>query len=444
MTSSLLGRVNTRLAAPFVLAALFALSPHASSQVMSNEGGLSEVQTHSLVVRYQGAKHWSLKSIVLLALGERWHPEGAEIVIAALTDRDPHLRAYGISTLRATSAEHLPSVATPALVDTLIKKSLSEKDDHYRAEVVQVLQVIFPDAKLEKPSKWKSYWRTHQETYTPAEWIGPGVPADPSGRSTSAGVFERAMDLHESGLEVVICIDSTGSMQTTIDASRDAVDDIVSILQGVAPDFRLGLVHYKDFGDMGKVPAKVLEPLAKRPEKVSKRLSKLSAGGGGDIPERVEVGLEIALSKDLKWKRTTNKLIVLIGDAPPHGGGAEQAAIKLVKDAHERPFGLDPTDIKATKRDGRSRTNKVVRPFVTAAIAVGGNEIAPRTKASFERIAKAGGGAYASLLTGEAPGKASREIARHIMLQSFGMQWKNQMDQFVDIYFDYRDQGFFE
>ena len=145
-----------------------------------------------------------------------------------------------------------------------------------------------------------------------------------------------------------------------------------------------------------------------------------------------------------KLKLALFQLIVVIGDAPPHSGEGEQTAIKLAQDAHEMPFGLDPTDITAKKRDGRSSTNKVVRPFVTAAIAVGSDKVEPKTKSSFERIAKAGGGAYASLLTDEAPGKASRAIARHIMLQSFGTQWKNQMDQFVNIYFDYRDHGYFE
>lgn len=407
--------------------------------------GLSELQTRSLVNRYEEAKHWSLRGIVLLALGERWHPNGAPMVTLALTEKDRHLRAYALAALRNTDAEHIRSVATPELIDTLIKTGLRDKDEHYRAEVFGVLEMIFPDQSFEKRGKWERYWRENKEGYTMAPWVGPEPVRDFSNRrSTAATVVQRAMDLYEAGLDVAICIDSTGSMQSTIDASRDAVADIVSILKGVSPEFRLGLVHYKDFGDMGKIPAKVLEPLSKKPQIIEKRLSKLSAGGGGDAPERVEVGLEVALSQEMGWKRETNKLIVLIGDAPPHGGTPMKDAVKLAKEAFEKPFGVDPTDIKPEKRTRRTKTNKVVRGFVTAAIAVGADKVADQTKSSFKRIAEAGGGAFASLLTDEGPDEASREIARHIMRQSFGTQWKKQMDQFVDVYFEFHDREYFD
>lgn len=405
-------------------------------------GGLSEVQTRSLVARFKDAEHWSLKSIILLALGDRWHPLGSEMLVSSLESKDDHLRAYAVATLSRAHPEHLRSVATPELVEALIKRGLREKDDHFRSQVQSTLEKIFPGVEADKKSRWERHWRETKKQYRPTPWVGPGKAS--ASRKSRAGVVERAMDLYEAGLEVAICIDSTGSMQPTIDASRDAVDDIISILRGVAPEFRLGLVHYKDFGDMGKVPAEVLEPLSKRPEAIEKRLSKLSAGGGGDAPERVEVGLEVALSREMKWKRSTNKLIVLIGDAPPHGGSPSKSAVQLVKDAFEKPFGLDPTDIAPTERTGRSRTNKVVRSFVTAAIAVGAEQIAPQTEQSFRRIANAGGGAYASLLTGQDAEEASREIARHIMRQSFGVQWKEQMDAFVDIYFEYHVRGFFD
>ncbi len=443
MTKSLLGRLCAGLVSPLVLAGLFFFAPSEASAQEQGPDGLSEVQTRSLVLRYQEAKHWSLQSIVLLALGERWHPNGVEMVIDALTGKERHLRAYAITALRETNPEHIHSVATPELIEVLIKTGLREKDQLFKDEVQAVLKMIFPDTEFEKRSKWERYWRESKDAYAPAPWVGPGKPKNIDRRSSAATVVQRAMDLYEAGLEVAICIDSTGSMQTTIDASRDAIADIVSILQGVSPDFRLGLVHYKDYGDMGKIPAKVIEPLSKKPEIIEKRLSKLAAGGGGDIPERVEVGLEVALSSEMKWQRSTNKLIVLIGDAPPHNGDPGRAAVQLAKDAYERPFGVDPTDIKPKERTGRSSTNKVVRGFVTAAIAVGADKVENRTKTSFERIAKAGGGAYASLLTGDEPGAASREIARHIMRQSFGSQWKKQMDQFVDVYFEYHERGFF-
>ncbi|MEM7515731.1 MAG: vWA domain-containing protein, partial [Planctomycetota bacterium] len=369
---------------------------------------LSEVQTRSLVRRYEDAKHWSLKSIVLLALGEKWHPVGASIVVSALQDKDPHLQAYGLAALQATDPEHLKMVATPELVQALIEDAFDVKEGEFRSDVNALLTALFPDAKADKQRKWSRHWKSLEEGYSPVPWVGPEPTSAGGERSSSAKMIERAMDLYEAGLEVCICIDSTGSMQPTIDAARDAVSDIVSMLRGVAPQFKLGLVHYKDFGDMGRVPAKILEPLSRKPAAIEKKLSRLGAGGGGDLPERVEVGLELALSEEMKWQRTTNKLVVVISDAPDHGGEARAKALKLAGDAYKKPFGVDPTDIQPKKRSGRSGTNQIVRPFVTATIAVGMDRFEAGTEASLKEIAKAGGGAFAKFLTSKtSPTEAS-------------------------------------
>ena len=409
-----------------------------------SQSGLTEPQTLSLAARYREAQHWSMKGIVLLAFGERWHPAGTETIVAALNDKDPHLRAYALAELAATAPDHLPCIASKELIEALIDKVLKEKIDAVEAKGQSLLAKLFPDAGCESRKQWERYWREHEETWVQAPWVGPEPERDPNNRQTTAGLMARAMDLYEAGLDVAIVIDSTGSMQVTIDAAREAVGDIIAILSGVAPKFRLGLVHYQDFGDMGKIPAKILDPLSNKPEKVEKSLGRLVAGGGGDIPERVEFGLKGALSEEMEWARSTNKLLVLIGDAPPHAEARDEA-VRLAKDAREKPFGVDPTDIAPIERDGRSRANSVVRPFITAAIAVGETQVEAGTKKAFQEIAQAGGGAYVDLVTKTSSASdASRAIARHIMRLSFGQQFAAQTEAFVDVYFDFRDCGYFD
>jgi hypothetical protein len=399
---------------------------------------LNEGQTQARVVQYRNAKHWAMKGLVLLSLGRSWHPRGAEIVLASLEDGDERLRAYGLEALARTDSANLRQVVGEELVQELIRKQYRVDDELWQARVQAVLSGVFPDAGATTKQEWERHWRNVGKKYTRAPWTAPDAPEH--ARTVSAGVFERALDLHEAGLDVCICIDSTGSMQATIDAATSAVDDIVALLEGVAPKFRLGLVHYKDFGDFGE-GAQVLEPLSKRPEEVQRRLSNLTAIGGGDMPERVERGLEMALDKKMKWERSTNKLIVVIGDAPPHPS-ALQEAIDLAELAYRKPFGVEPTKIEAT-RSGRSRTQGV-RPFITACLGVGPRGVAAQTEESFRKIAAAGGGAYARLMTQGGAGDPSGEIVAHILKLSFGAQYADSLDAFVEVYLTYHRRGLFK
>ena len=63
------------------------------------------------------------------------------------------------------------------------------------------------------------------------------------------------------------------------------------MLRGIAPKLRVGLVHYKekgDFGDGDKRGAKVITPLSKNVATARKKLLKLKAKGGGDLPEATQ------------------------------------------------------------------------------------------------------------------------------------------------------------
>ena len=52
---------------------------------------------------------------------------------------------------------------------------------------------------------------------------------------------------------------------------------------------------------------------------MQRHLSTLDASGGGDGPEAVTAALAEALN--MEWRQHASKMVVLIGDAPPHGIG---------------------------------------------------------------------------------------------------------------------------
>jgi Mg-chelatase subunit ChlD len=119
-------------------------------------------------------------------------------------------------------------------------------------------------------------------------------------------------------VEVVFCIDTTGSMGGLL---RTATARIWTLCSQIArgkptPDLKVGIVAYRDKGD--DYITRVI-PLSRDLDAIHGELEKLKAQGGGDTPEHVNAALYDAVHK-IKWStdRKAMKLIFLVGDAPPH------------------------------------------------------------------------------------------------------------------------------
>lgn len=120
-------------------------------------------------------------------------------------------------------------------------------------------------------------------------------------------------------LDLVMVMDITGSMRNEL---RDVQANLVSlarILNRLSPDLRLGFVAYRDT-DMPPVLRQF--PLAPMSDSNLRRMLQfsrsLSARGGGDIPEPVDQALKAAI--DMRWRNDASGRIIIIGDAPAHGG----------------------------------------------------------------------------------------------------------------------------
>jgi hypothetical protein len=228
---------------------------------------LDRPMTEAIVRSYATAEHWALQAIVLLSLGNDFHPAGAAPVIAALNAEDERLRPYAIELLHGMETSKLASVATPEVVDAVVEFVSKEKNELLATRTLEVLARLFPSGPGAERKAWKRYWQEARATYVRR----PGNRA--RSRSGSAGAFvERAFDLRDAGLDVAIVIDSTGSMQVAIDTARDAINDVVSLLAGVAPKLRLGLVHYKDVSDFSD-GAKLVVSMTKKHDAVREGLA---------------------------------------------------------------------------------------------------------------------------------------------------------------------------
>jgi len=442
----------------------FTLATGVCAQDAGSRPALGQGATEALVARFGSAEHWVQKVVVLLSLNSYWHPSGTEMLIAAMRDRDPRLRAFGLEAVFRCDDALLPMIATTELLDELIQKQLGASNKHYRARVIDALNKLAPDAGATKKSEWTRWWRAQRESHQPKAWTAKEQPkADGGGTAAAAN---RAFDLYQSGLDLMICIDSTGSMQPTIDALAVALGEMVDILDGISPKMRLGIVHYKDEGELGDAGAKVVQPLNKNIKAARKKLEKLRAFGGGDLPEAVLGGLDLALHRKMKWKDDANKLVIVIGDAPPHPNQAA-TLVELAKDAYERPGSHGVNNNKPTT--GKRK----LTPFLTSTMGVfvkpgPGIQVAPafvqaqkQMRSDFQAVAKAGGGVFVEVEfvidsvqpktskekreekeSGSAlDNEATRSIVEHILVLSFGERFRVEMRDFVRVFFEYKKAG---
>ncbi|MCY2958288.1 MAG: VWA domain-containing protein [Planctomycetota bacterium] len=401
---------------------------------------LSESVTLQLVKAYGESEHWAMRALVLLSLGTDFHPVAAAILVTSLKDKDARLPPFSVELIRRMTATAAPKIATVPLMIELLAQ-LKSKNPLLRERVLSALKALAPDALCKDPAEWAKWWSEHSGTFVPQEWTAPENGMKAATGTVASKVVERAFDLRDAGLEVVFVLDTTGSMQIAINAARDAIDEVVLLLAGITQKLKLGLVHYKDFDDMSD-GAHLLVPLTKNHKLLQEKLAKLIASGGGDVPERVEKGIEVALGKETGWNKDANRLILLIGDAPPHDED-EKALIEMVKRAHDEPFA------KGKKSATTGSAAKVdLRPFITSALATD-----KAAKPAFDAIAVAGGGASVLLdlakmkkVDGKLIGNqrsAGQQVAEHVLLLSFGPSYADELRVFVDVFFEYHNAGVF-
>src|SRR5258708_39475030 len=119
-------------------------------------------------------------------------------------------------------------------------------------------------------------------------------------------------------VEVVFCLDTTGSMGGLIEGAKQKIWSISNqIANGKpTPDLKIGLVAFRDKGDAYITQ---VHEMTDDLDAVHAKLKTFQAQGGGDIPEHVNAALYDSVHK-IKWStdKSTLRIIFLVGDAPPH------------------------------------------------------------------------------------------------------------------------------
>lgn len=139
-------------------------------------------------------------------------------------------------------------------------------------------------------------------------------------------------------LDVAIAIDTTGSMTPSIEQARQDAKKVVADTRSALPNARFAIVQFRDDGDRPEY--QLVQPLTASPDEVDAAVSGLFADGGADSPEAYNLVFErVASDPAIGFRAGARRLLIVIGDAEPHGAGT--SGLAGCADTSADPRGLE-------------------------------------------------------------------------------------------------------
>lgn len=242
------------------------------------------------------------------------------------------------------------------------------------------------------------------------KWLDPATDRQIlyTGEEKLAGSFSRHIRiLRGGGLDVVFVFDSTSSMAEFLKRVKIKIANLVATFKKLVPTARIGLVTYRDVGD--DFVTKV-HRLTYGTKSLQNFLRDIYPVGGGDLEEAVDEALRVAID-ELNWRKRSKKIILLIGDAPPHQKDMEKTTA-LIEKFRKKMGGM----VAALDTSRQS-----LRPMASE-----DNVVVEQKKVleEFRYFAKIGGGESARLVDEE-------KVIRQMVVLVFGTRWEGCLDEFL-------------
>ena len=184
-------------------------------------------------------------------------------------------------------------------------------------------------------------------------------------------------------LDIALVVDTTGSMSGSIAETQRRLNELIHQLTSseVKPTVRFGLVAYRDHPPQDTTYVTRIFEFTDISKRAQSNIDSVSAQGGGDGPEAVVDRLYDALEK-LSWHLPAHKVLMLVGDAPPHGKGASGDGF--------------PKGCPCDRSDDSAVALAISKGIVIHAVGVRNDSDMQKT---FRRIAEVSGGVFVSLET---------------------------------------------
>ncbi len=226
--------------------------------------------------------------------------------------------------------------------------------------------------------------------------------------------------LRKVGLDLVLVIDTTESMQFVIDQVRERAASLVQSIQKMVPTSRIGIVAYRDEGDEYVTR---WTDLSFRTDKLLGFVSQITASGGGDWEEAVLEAIDTAV-QDLSWRKKSKKIVILVGGSPPHPEDVAtlRSLVRSFKGDGGNLSTIDVTDglhLHFSKWMWKSLHG--TKPF----------EPSPKpdyyhdVEKVYRELAAAGGGELVHLAD-------DKQLIRDVLVLTFGKRWKTEMARHLE------------
>ena len=225
--------------------------------------------------------------------------------------------------------------------------------------------------------------------------------------------------LRKVGLDLVLVIDTTESMQFVIDQVRERAASLVKSIQNMVPTSRIGIVAYRDEGDEYVTR---WTDLSFRTDKLLAFVSQISASGGGDWEEAVLEAIDTAV-QDLSWRKKSKKIVILVGGSPPHPEDIDslRSLVRSFKSDGGNVSAIDVTDglhLHFSKWMWKSLHGK--KPFEPSPKPDYYHDVAK----VYRDLASTGGGDLVQLAD-------EKQLIRDVLVLTFGQRWKTEMARYM-------------
>ena len=218
--------------------------------------------------------------------------------------------------------------------------------------------------------------------------------------------------LQKTGIDVVFAIDATGSMVWVHRNVRQRMAQLSEYVRGLVPLARFGIIAYRDYNDPEFV-TRISQPSFDI-QKARGFMSGIDALGGGDHPEAVTQALR-DVEGAIGWRSGAQRVVIIIGDAPPHGRELNEAA-EIAERFKSRGGRL-------SLLDSRVEANRALlgRGDPTGS---GVDLIKKGVMPVFRRLARLGGGTAATLA-------AERQLMKTLALLIFDDRFHDELAPFL-------------
>lgn len=119
-------------------------------------------------------------------------------------------------------------------------------------------------------------------------------------------------------IEIVYSFDTTGSMYTVLSLVRKHIVDSIKQMFSLDCELKVGVIAHGDYCDKDHPYTIMAMDLTDKDSDLQKFVQDIEPTYGGDADECYELVLK-TINENISWSEDSTKMVVLIGDANPHG-----------------------------------------------------------------------------------------------------------------------------